>query len=130
MSYINYLYEINKTIDKDSKIRNIECIEIINNAIHEAMCTDNNILENCMQVAALIKLFQPFYDGNNRTALIVFGDLITQKGYEFNYTSALENMKNHKLNIPTIYSEIDRVGNFNNWLQYIKKPKKLTIQKD
>ena len=83
---------------------------------------DDNILNSAMKVCALIKLYQPFYDGNHRTALIVFGDLITSKGYTFDYVSALNDMGNKKLNIPTIYSEEDSIGNYDKWFKYISKP--------
>lgn len=125
MNYISYLIELNKSICNDSQIRDYKSLELINNAIDVAFRENDEylILDYSMQVAALIKLFQPFYDGNHRTALIVFGDLISKKGYTFDYTSALNDMLNKKLNIPTIYSETDRVGKYNQWFKYINKKK-------
>ena len=92
--------------------------------INKNICGDEfKIRDNSyFNLIYLIKLFQPFSDGNHRTALIVFGDLITNRGFIFDYVGALNDMCNNKLNIPTIYTENDKVGSFNNWYKYISKP--------
>lgn len=129
MTYYSILKKINNEIcNNDSQIRDNTSINIINNAIEEAINSqDEETLIKAMKVAALIKLFQPFYDGNHRTALIIFGNIISQKGYTFDYQTALNDMKNKKLNIPTIYSENDKIGNFDKWLNYIQKENKIKL---
>lgn len=129
MTYYSILKKINTEIcNNDSQIRDNTSINIIDNAIEEAINSqDEETLIKAMKVAALIKLFQPFYDGNHRTALIIFGNIISQKGYTFDYQTALNDMKNNKLNIPTIYSENDKVGNFDKWLNYIQKENKIKL---
>ena len=129
MTYFNILKEINNQIcNDDSQIRDNTSINIIDKAIEEAINSqDDETLTKAMKVAALIKLFQPFYDGNHRTALIIFGNIITQKGYIFDYQTALNDMKNKMLNIPTIYSENDKIGNFDKWLNYIQKENKIKL---
>lgn len=122
MSYINYLFEINKTINNINSIRDTKHIEQISNAIHEALCSEGSeVLNKSMKAASLVKLYQPFYDGNNRTALILFGHLIEQKGYLFDYQEALNDINNHLLNIPTIYTEDDEITNIGKWNKYIEK---------
>jgi hypothetical protein len=64
MSYYNLLCNINKYSCKDnSYLRNEtkEYLEIIDNAINKALqsYSDEEILVNSMQVAALIKLYLP-----------------------------------------------------------------------
>jgi fido (protein-threonine AMPylation protein) len=100
MTYYSILKKINTEIcNNDSQIRDNTSINIIDNAIEEAINSqDEETLIKAMKVAALIKLFQPFYDGNHRTALIIFGNIISQKGYTFDYQTALNDMKNKKLN--------------------------------
>lgn len=124
MTYYNILCEINKSICKNSEIRkNTEqFFKIIDTEIKKTLYNSNNndeLIYNAMKVAALIKLYQPFYDGNHRTALIIFGNLLTEKGLEFDYQTALHDMKNNNLNIPTIYDQNDKIGNFSNWYKYI-----------
>lgn len=122
--YMDYLVNINKNICGNKfEIRDKECLKIINEFIEKFIVLEdeNIILNSAMKISALIKLYQPFYDGNHRTALIVFGDLIVSKGYTFDYVSALNDMTNKKLNIPTIYSEEDKIGNFDKWFKYISK---------
>ena len=72
-----------------------------------------------MRVASLIKLFQPFYDGNHRTALIVFGNILNEKHFDFDYESALNDMNNGRLNIPTIYEANDEINFPNEWYTYL-----------
>ena len=106
--YFDYICKINKAIcNNEFELRYTDCFGIFDKYINIA-CNEIEghwILYNSMKVCALIKLYQPFYDGNHRTALIVFGDLISSKGFTFDYVSALNDMANRKLNIPTIYSE-------------------------
>lgn len=122
---MDYLSQINKNICGDEfKIRDNSYFNLIYDFINIAngIEDDEDFLNGAMKVCALIKLFQPFSDGNHRTALIVFGDLITNRGFIFDYVGALNDMCNNKLNIPTIYTENDKVGSFNNWYKYISKP--------
>ena len=120
---MDYLININKNICGDNfEIRDNSCLNLICDYINNFLVLEDDILKNAMKISALIKLYQPFLDGNHRTALIVFGDLITNKGYTFDYVSALNDMANKKLNIPTIYNEEDEVGSFDKWFKYISKP--------
>ena len=127
MNYFDYLFNINKHICKDAKLRtkNPNCFAAIEKEINKALNADkyNEILEYAMRVAALIKLYQPFVDGNHRTALIVFGNILTEKGYGFDYVKALDDMNNKKLNIPTIYDETDKIAISSNLVDYISKQK-------
>jgi prophage maintenance system killer protein len=120
MNYVNYLIEINKKICEKNNVRDMNSLEIISNAINAIDQNDKStFLNSAMKISALIKLYQPFYDGNHRTAIIVFGDLLVQNGYEFDYESALSDMKNHKLNLPTLYSEEDEITNISKFEKYI-----------
>ena len=124
--FINYVCKINRSLCGENNIRDIECLENISNYYEIALNDKNNFLCSSMKVAALIKLFQPFHDGNHRTAIIVFGDLLNTKGYEFDYDAALLDIKNHKLNLPTLYSQDDEVTNISKFEKYIlNKPKSL-----
>lgn len=122
----NYICLINKKICQENfKLHkeNLFCFSFIEKQINNALLSndDFDILSCAMKAATLIKLFQPFYDGNNRTALIVFGNIISQKGFIFDYESALNDMKNGKLNIPTLYTENDQIGKFDHFNKYITK---------
>lgn len=120
MNYVNYLIEINKKICEKNNVRDMNSLEIISNAINAIDQNDKStFLNSAMKISALIKLYQPFYDGNHRTAIIVFGDLLVQNGYEFDYEAALSDMKNHKLNLPTLYSEEDEITNISKFEKYI-----------
>ena len=127
MTYYNLLNDINKYVcNENSKLRKETSpyLEIIFNSINKTLYNsqnDNEIITNAMQTAAYVKLYQPFHDGNHRTGLILFGYLLTQKGFDFDYENALNDMDNKKLNIPTIYEEKDSVENFDTWYKYISK---------
>ena len=123
--YKDYLCQINKSIcNNNFEIRDNDFFTLIDKYIIDVNNYNEEefIFKSAMKVSALIKLYQPFYDGNHRTALVVFGDLITGMGYSFDYQSAINDMSNKKLNIPTIYSEYDEIGSFDKWLKYISKP--------
>ena len=132
MNYYNYLISINKQVCDESKVRtrNIGYFEIIGKAIDDALQTNNQmkVFNSAMHVASLIKLFQPFYDGNHRTALIAFGDILNAKHYDFDYERALDDMNNGVLNIPTIYEERDVVIFPSEWYAYISTETKASIQ--
>ena len=122
--YKQYIIETNKKICKDSKLRKDNYLDNISNFITIALTEQENIIQNAIKVAAVIKLYQPFYDGNHRTALIIFSDILTQKGYTFDIEQALNDMNNHKLNIPTIYDETDSISD-----SYIQRYDKYIIDK-
>lgn len=122
--YKQYIIETNKKICKDSKLRKDNYLDNISNFITIALTEQNNIIQNAIKVAAVIKLYQPFYDGNHRTALIIFSDILTQKGYTFDIEQALNDMNNHKLNIPTIYDETDSISD-----SYIQRYDKYILDK-
>ena len=122
--YKQYIIETNKKICKDSKLRKDNYLDNISNFITIALTEQNNIIQNAIKVAAVIKLYQPFYDGNHRTALIIFSDILTQKGYTFDIEQALNDMNNHKLNIPTICVETDSISD-----SYIKRYDKYILDK-
>ena len=122
--YKKYIIETNKKICKDSKLRKDNYLDNISNFITIALTEQNNIIQNAIKVAAVIKLYQPFYDGNHRTALIIFSDILTQKGYTFDIEQALNDMNNHKLNIPTIYVETDSISD-----SYIQRYDKYILDK-
>lgn len=122
--YKQYIIETNKKICKDSKLRKDNYLDNISNFITIALTEQDNIIQNAIKVAAVIKLYQPFYDGNHRTALIIFSDILTQKGYTFDIEQALNDMNNHKLNIPTIYDETDSISD-----SYIQRYDKYIIDK-
>lgn len=122
--YKQYIINTNKKICKNSQVRNYNYLNNISSSITKTLAEESNIIQNALQVAAIIKLYQPFYDGNHRTALIIFSDILTQKGYTFNIEQALIDMKNHKLNIPTIYTETDAISQI-----YIEKYNKYILDK-
>lgn len=127
MDYMDYLFSINKHICKDAKIRteNLDSFIEIGQEINKALNANkySDILEYAMKAAALIKLYQPFEDGNHRTALIVFGNILTEKGYIFDYVKALDDMNNKQLNIPTLYENTDEIYIPSKWIEYISKQK-------
>jgi fido (protein-threonine AMPylation protein) len=83
-----------------------------------------DIFNKAIRAAALIKLYQPFRDGNNRTGIIVFGNIISEKAYIFDYACALYDSKVGKLKIPTIFDKNDIVSFPSTWNEYISKHKK------
>lgn len=122
----NIIIEINKFVCyQNSNIRKEANFEIINNSLDKCL-KDNSISEeyvkNCLYCAALIKLFQPFSDGNHRTGLILFGKLLEKNGFIFDYDTALMDMSNHKLNLPTFYSEDDDITSIERFKKYIVFP--------
>ena len=131
MKYYDYLSEINKIICEDSEIRtnSLGFFPIIEEAIDRALNSDVDILYKAMKAAAVIVLYQPFVDGNHRTGLIVFGNILNQKSYDFDYKSALFDMYNYELNIPTVYSEHDEFSFPEEWNKYISKQEKIKKKK-
>ncbi len=77
------------------------------------------VLTRCLQVSSLIKLYQPFDDGNHRTGLVLLYMLLNMKGYNFDLESALSDMKEHRLNLPTIYEVGDAIGNIDLFDKYM-----------
>lgn len=124
--FVDYVCKINSNLCGEYNIRDIESLRSISKYYEFALNDEDNFLCSSMKVAALIKLFQPFHDGNHRTAIIVFGNLLNTKGYEFDYDAALLDIKSHKLNLPTLYSEDDEITNISKYEKYIlNKPKSL-----
>lgn len=125
MDYYDYLLSINKLICDKSEVLtdNMKYFTTIGNAIQVALHSDSDydLLYNSMYVAALIKLYQPFVDGNHRTALIVFGHILSKKGFHFDFKKALNDMGRGQLNIPTIYKESDCFSFPNEWNVYISR---------
>jgi hypothetical protein len=96
-----------------SIIRSLEGADVINEAFKDALaCEDTKevIIHKTMRLAALIKLFQPFYDGNNRTAVLLIGYILNKKGITFNTRGAMNEFHDHKLIIPTIYDIDDNIS--------------------
>lgn len=122
--YKQYIIDTNKKVCKDSKIRMQEYLNNISKFITIAIQEEDNIIYNAIKAAAVIKLYQPFINGNHRTALIIFSDILTQKGYTFDINQALQDMKNHTLNIPTIYDETDTISQ-----SYIQRYDKYILDK-
>ena len=100
--FIDYVCDINKKLCGEDNVRDLDILNIISKYYDFALNDENNFLCSSMKVAALIKLFQPFHDGNHRTAIILFSDLLNSKGYEFDLNSALLDMMEHKLKIGCI----------------------------
>ena len=125
MGCMAYLTHINKNICDDSKIRvnDIIYFKEIDIAIKNAMNSKDykTTIERAIYAAALIKLYQPFFDGNNRTALVVLKDILNKKGIYFDYEHAAKDMEEHSLTIPTIYSPNDRIINSFCLKKYIKQ---------
>ena len=135
MNCYEYLSKINKYVCKDSHVRtkHLKVFTIIDNAIEDALASNDemDIFNKAIRAAALIKLYQPFRDGNNRTGIIVFGNIISEKAYIFDYTCALYDSKVGKLKIPTIFDKNDIVSFPSTWEKYIskyKKPKEINIK--
>lgn len=123
MKYYDYLSGINKIVCEDSEFRSnsLEFFPIIEEAIDRALESDDDLFYRAMKATAIIALYQPFMDGNHRTALVVFGNIINQKGYDFDYNSALIDMHNHELNVPIIYTEYDEFSYPEEWDKYVSK---------
>ena len=95
-----------------SIIRSLEGADVINEAFKDVLaCEDTNevIIHKTMRLAALIKLFQPFIDGNNRTAVLLIGYILNNKGISFNTRGAMRGFHDKKLIIPTIYDIDDSI---------------------
>ena len=122
--YKQYIIDTNKKVCKDSQLRKINYLDNISNFISLALQEQENVIQNAIKVAAVIKLYQPFENGNHRTGLVIFSDILTQKGYTFNIEQALNDMQNHKLNIPTIYEETDSISD-----SYIERYNKYILEK-
>ena len=92
MKYYDYLLGINKMVCEDSEVRtnSLEFFPIIEEAIDRALESDDEIFYRAMKATAVIVLYQPFMDGNHRTGLVVFGNIMNEKGYDFDYNSALK----------------------------------------
>lgn len=102
---------------------NLNEIDIINNAIMSCLYDDDisdNYIRKCIYLAALIKLYQPFKDGNNRSALIMLWLFLNKNNICFDLEQALIDLKKYKLNISTIYSEEDKITNKDKIIKYIK----------
>ena len=123
MKYIDYLLKINSHFCKESKIRTKDKthLEIIEDAYNDAIVSDDyeTVLNKAVYVAAIIKLYQPFYDGNNRTALVACKDILVKKGFNFDYEKAMNDMQSNKLVIPTLYEIDDKIGNIYDWISYM-----------
>ena len=126
MKYSDYLLGINKMVCEDSEVRtnSLEFFPIIEEAIDRALESDDEIFYRAMKATAVIVLYQPFMDGNHRTGLVVFGNIMNEKGYDFDYNSALIDMHNHELNVPIIYTEYDEFSYPEEWGKYLSKRSK------
>ncbi len=131
MDYYDYLADINKIVCEDSKVRS-GCLPFfpkISKAIDDAMKSNEDVfLYNAMRVCALIALYQPFMDGNHRTGLLMFGVILNNKGYNFDFDKALDDMENHKLSIPIIYNENDLFSYPYEWSKYYSKGSEKAIK--
>ncbi len=125
MDYLERLKTVNSRIcNCESKYRlgfsekdliNQEIGKLINEASDDYKC----VLTRCLQVSSLIKLYQPFEDGNHRTGLVLLYMLLNMKGYTFDLEVALTDMKEHRLNLPTIYEVGDAIGNIDLFDKYV-----------
>lgn len=126
---LNLLLAINNIIcGFESELRSSDYIGIIEDAFiscQNSTNTNNEYIKECLKCASLIKLLQPFIDGNHRTGLIVFYLLLKNKGYHFDIESALKDMASGKLNLPTLYDINDSVNNIEEFKSYIKYAKKI-----
>lgn len=116
---IEYLSKINERFCYVSLLRDSKYIELINYYYQVALNDDENFLYSAFKVACLIKLFQPFCDGNHRTALVVLYDLLKLKGYEFDIESALNDINNHTLHLPLLYTHDEEIDDISDYEKYI-----------
>ena len=130
MSYFKLLCDINKFICHDLfqvRKNNIGYIAVIDKEIIKTLMLKNDkceYIKSAIRVASLIKLYQLFYDGNHRTAVVMFGLLIHNIGYSFDFDKALQDVRDHKLNIPTIYDIDDAIAEHVDLENYIIENKK------
>lgn len=125
MDYIKYLSDINSNFCDVSEIRtkNITNLKRIEAAYHDAIESEdyNTLINKTIYTAALITLYQPFYDGNHRTALVVCKDILNQKGYSFDFSRAMDDIKNRKPLIPILYDPDEIIKENYGLNGYIKK---------
>lgn len=116
LSYFNILVNIHNNIFKDSPfgIRPwIKEFDEVNSLIKKLVEHDNinldEFVEEIIRCAAIIFLYQPFYDGNYRTVLGLIQFLLERYGYEV----CIDNLYNDYFNgvriIPTIYDREDKI---------------------
>lgn len=119
MLNIEYLSKINERFCYVSIIRDTEFLDIINYYYQIALNDEENFLCSAFKVACLIKLYQPFCDGNHRTSLVVLNDLLSLKGYKFDLDMALNDIENHTLHLPLIYGPDEEIDDISNYEKYI-----------
>lgn len=119
MLTINHLFKINKRFCRPALIRDIKYLTVINYYYDLAVNDDDNFLCSAFKVASLIKLYQPFCDGNHRTALTVLSDLLSSKGYVFDLDTALDDLENHCLHLPLIYKPTETIDDISDYEKYI-----------
>lgn len=124
MKYYEYLSKINKIVCEDSDIisNNLQFFSILDDAIDDARkSSDDELFYNAMRATSLIILFQPFLDGNHRTGVVVFGNILNERGFDFDYNSALIDLDNGQLDFPVIYDKDDYFSYPDSWQKYISK---------
>lgn len=120
------LVTINKKQTKEGfgiREENLQFVKIIEKYIDIAEASKEDIIKNAMKCAAVIKLYQVFYDGNHRTALIVYACLLKKHGIKFNLLDALKDMSEGKLNLPTIYDHEEEIEEDPELHRYLVKNK-------
>lgn len=116
---LEYLSSINERFCYVSLIRDEQYFDIINNYYQIALNDDVTFLYSAFKVACLIKLYQPFYDGNHRTSLVVLRDLLDLKGYKFDLDSALADIENHTLHLPLLFTHDEVIDDISDYEKYI-----------
>lgn len=120
MLSIEYLSKINETFCYVSIIRDTTYLNVINDYYKIALnSNDNEFLYCAFKVACLIKLYQPFCDGNHRTSLVVLSDLLSTRGYIFDLETALYDLENHTLHLPLLYDSNEEIDDISNYKKYI-----------
>lgn len=66
--------------------------------------------ETLSKCISSIWLYQPFFDGNTRTVILLLKLFALVKGYEFRYDMSADNEEDYKKFVSLIYSEKDMVS--------------------
>ena len=119
MLSIEYLCNINEKFCMVSILRDSSNLNIINYYYQVALNDKDNFLCSAFKIACLIKLYQPFCDGNHRTSLVVLNDLLNLKRYKFDLDTALDDIENHTLHLPLLFTHDEVIDDISDYEKYI-----------
>ncbi len=117
MPYFELLIHLHTYLFGKDKVRCEEKYQRrINNLIQNVMISDFSnmtlytLSETLSKCISSIWLYQPFFDGNTRTVILLLKLFALVKGYEFRYDMSAGNEEDYKKFVSLIYSEKDMVS--------------------